>query len=98
MLMRSDLMTHRHKSPLLITSFFCPIDLVVNTKLPVLCKLQNRPSDSINIDSHCGCRGSSNVEEAVLQVLESSIGWMFDQLHWSRHPAGGVSIYLLEEY
>jgi len=66
--------------------------------LAIRAKLQNCPSDSININCHCGSVGSSNVEETVLQVLESSIGWMFDQLHWSRHPAGGVSIYLLEEY
>jgi len=90
-------MTPRLKPSIQFTSFFCPIDLVVNTKLAVLGKLENCPSDGINIDCNCGGRGSSNVEEAVLQVLEPCIGWMLDKFHWSRHPTGGVSIVVLEK-
>jgi len=75
-----------------VVSFFCPIELVVNAQLAIRAKLQNGPSDGIDINRHCGCQGSCDVEETVLQVLESSIGWVFDQFHWPRHPACGVSI------
>jgi len=81
-----------------VVSFFYPIDLVVNAQLAIRAKLQNGPLDGVDINHHCGRGGSSDVEETVLQILESSIGQVFSQFHWPRHPSCGVSVYLLEEY
>jgi len=99
MQMRSDLMAHRHKSHLLtLLLFFCQIDSVIHTKLPFFGKLENCPSDSIDVNCNCCGGGSSNVEERIIKILEPCIGRVFDQFHRSRHPTGQVSIVVLEEY
>jgi len=78
--------------------FFCPIDLIIHTKLAIWGKLKNCPSDCIDVNCHCGHGGSSNVEKTVLKPLEPCIGWMLNEFHWSRHKAGWVSIVVLEKH
>jgi len=79
--------------------FFCPIDLIIHTKLPIWGKLKNCPLDCIDVDCHCGSGGSSNVEKTVLKILEAHIGWMLNEFHQSRsrHKTGWVSIVVLEK-
>jgi len=77
--------------------FFCPIDLIIHTKLAIWGKLKNRPLDCIDINCHCGCGGSSNIEEAILKILEACVTGMLNEFHWSRHKAGQVSIVVLEK-
>jgi len=87
MILMMILMTMMFSSP-----FFCPIDLVVSTQLAIRGKLKNGPLDGIDINCHSGHGGSCDVEETVLQVLESSIGRVFNQFHWPRHKTCGVSV------
>jgi len=69
-----------------------------SSKLAIWGKLQNCPSDGIDIDCHCGCGGSSNVEETVCKILEACVTGMLNEFHWSRHPTGQVSIVVLEKH